>query len=92
MSITVDTAAVVASPDIRRWLLGLTREEIAAALAEIGVPERSVRMRANQLWHWIYYRGARSFDDMTTISKDLRTDLETHFPYKNRTLFYTHTY
>ena len=79
MSIEVDPPTIAPAPDIRRWLLGLTREEIAAELAEVGVPARSVRMRANQLWHWIYYRGARSFADMTTISKDLRTELETHF-------------
>jgi 23S rRNA (adenine2503-C2)-methyltransferase len=79
MSIAVDTSTVAVAPDIRRWLVGLTREEIGAELVEIGVPARSVRMRANQLWHWIYYRGARSFEDMTTISKGLRTELDIHF-------------
>jgi 23S rRNA (adenine2503-C2)-methyltransferase len=79
MSLAVDIPEVAPVLDTRRWLIGLTREEIAAALAEIGVPARSTRMRANQLWHWIYYRGARSFADMTNISKDLRAELETHF-------------
>ena len=79
MSIAVDTSIAPVAPDIRRWLVGLTREEIGHELAEVGVPARSVRMRANQLWHWIYYRGARSFEDMTNISKGLRTELDTHF-------------
>ena len=79
MSIAVHTSIAPVAPDIRRWLVGLTREEIGCELAEIGVPARSVRMRANQLWHWIYYRGARSFEDMTNISKGLRTELDTHF-------------
>lgn len=32
-------------------------------------------MRANQLWHWIYLRGATDFSVMTTIAKDLRATL-----------------
>ena len=32
-------------------LAGITRPELAKALADIGVPEREVRMRAGQLWH-----------------------------------------
>jgi len=63
----------------RRWLIGLSREEIAAELAVIGVPEKAQRMRASQLWHWIYYRGATSFDAMTNISKDLRAAMTERF-------------
>ena len=29
----------------------------------VGVPERERKMRAQQLWHWLYVRGAREFDD-----------------------------
>ena len=43
------------------FLAGATRAEITRALAEIGVPERELRMRAGQLWHWIYHRGVREF-------------------------------
>jgi len=39
------------------------------------VPERELRMRVGQLWHWIYLRGARDFDVMTTIGKGLRARL-----------------
>jgi 23S rRNA (adenine2503-C2)-methyltransferase len=53
-------------------LLGLTRAEIAARLIEAGEAEKAAKMRANQLWHWIYYRGARDFSVMTTLAKDLR--------------------
>jgi 23S rRNA (adenine2503-C2)-methyltransferase len=53
-------------------LVGLSRSGLAAAIAEIGVPERQARMRANQLWHWIYLRGVTDFAAMTNISKDLR--------------------
>ena len=78
MTLTLDDTAPVLVGQ-KRWLIGLTREEIGQALIEVGVPARGAKMRANQLWHWIYYRGARSFADMTTISKDLLADLEVGF-------------
>ena len=36
-------------------------------------------MRAQQLWHWIYFRGARNFEEMTSISKGMRAQLAEHF-------------
>jgi 23S rRNA (adenine2503-C2)-methyltransferase len=60
-------------------LVGLTRAGLAAALGSAGVPESQRKMRVQQLWHWIYFRGARSFDDMTNVSKDLRAQLAQHF-------------
>ena len=36
-------------------------------------------MRVQQLWNWIYVRGVTRFDDMTSVSKDLRAALEEHF-------------
>ena len=60
-------------------LIGLSREELAAALVEKGVPERQVRMRVQQIWHWLYVRGISSFDDMLNVSKDLRELLRAHF-------------
>ena len=59
----------------KRNLVGLTRPELAGALVELGESERGAKMRANQLWHWIYYRGARSFAEMTSVSKELRQRL-----------------
>ena len=58
-----------------RSLVGATREEIANALGEIGVPERNLRMRTGQIWQWIYHRGAQHFDEMTNVGKDLRKAL-----------------
>jgi 23S rRNA (adenine2503-C2)-methyltransferase len=60
-------------------LVGLPRSEFAEALSGVGVPERQQRMRAQQIWHWLYVRGVQSFDEMTTLSKDLRADLARHF-------------
>jgi len=63
----------------RPSLVGLSRTALADAFAAIGVPERARRMRAQQLWHWLYVRGATSFDAMTSISKAVRTALEENF-------------
>jgi 23S rRNA (adenine2503-C2)-methyltransferase len=57
----------------------MSRMELAAALVAAGIPERQVRMRVGQLWHWIYVRGATRFSAMTNISKDLRSILEERF-------------
>ncbi|HEV2558649.1 MAG TPA: 23S rRNA (adenine(2503)-C(2))-methyltransferase RlmN [Microvirga sp.] len=56
-------------------LVGLTRDELKAKLAAVGVPERELKMRVAQLWSWIYFRGARSFDEMTNVGKALRAAL-----------------
>ena len=60
-------------------LIGLTRAQLAAELEAAGVEPKFVRMRAGQVWHWIYQRGATSFDVMTTLSKDLRARLAERF-------------
>ena len=36
-------------------------------------------MRVQQLWHWIYVRGAQDFSQMTSVSKELRALLDAHF-------------
>ena len=65
--------------DPRPSLMGLTRVELADALAAAGVPEKQRRMRMRQIWHWIYHRGALLFAEMTDISKDLRERLDETF-------------
>ena len=40
-----------------------------------GEPRAKAKMRASQLFHWLYWRGAKSFDDMTTIAKETRAKL-----------------
>jgi 23S rRNA (adenine2503-C2)-methyltransferase len=60
-------------------LVGLSRAELAQVLTRVDVPERERRMRVQQLWHWIYFRGAQSFAEMTNIAKPLRAALDRHF-------------
>jgi 23S rRNA (adenine2503-C2)-methyltransferase len=61
--------------DTRPTLVGLSREELMAALGRVGVPEKQRRMRANQLWHWIYHKGVTEFSAMTNIARELRETL-----------------
>jgi 23S rRNA (adenine2503-C2)-methyltransferase len=60
-------------------LVGMPRAMLAQALADVGVPEGQRRMRVQQIWHWLYVRGAKDFDAMTTLSKDLRATLARRF-------------
>ena len=60
-------------------LIGLSKAELAGKLSEIGVPEKQVRMRQNQLWHWLYTQGATSFGEMSNISLTLREQMGAAF-------------
>ncbi|MEA1940750.1 MAG: 23S rRNA (adenine(2503)-C(2))-methyltransferase RlmN [Pseudomonadota bacterium] len=61
-------------------LAGLTRGQLRDVLIErAGVEEKKAKMRADQLWRWIYHYGATSFDEMTNVSKDLRAVLAREF-------------
>jgi 23S rRNA (adenine2503-C2)-methyltransferase len=92
MSLTADPAETAAStafvekrpleryvaPD-KPSLVGMSREALADALGTVGVPERQRRMRVQQIWHWLYVRGAQDFDAMTSVSKELRATLAQRF-------------
>ena len=60
-------------------LVGLSRVALGEALGGIGVPERQRRMRVQQIWHWLYVRGVQDFGAMTTLSKEMRAELDRHF-------------
>jgi len=60
-------------------LIGMTRTELAGALTSLGVPEAQRKMRVQQLWHWICFRGVTSFDAMSSVSKELRAVLAEHY-------------
>src|SRR5205809_7945650 len=66
-------------PPAKPSLIGLSRAEIADRLGEIGVAPSQRKMRTQQLWHWMYFRGAKTFDEMTNVSKDRRSELQKHF-------------
>ncbi len=60
-------------------LVGLSRPELAEALASVGVPASQRKMRAQQIWNWLYARGATGFEQMTSVSKELRAALAEKF-------------
>jgi len=60
-------------------LVGLTRDGLRAALIDQGTPEKQAKMRAGQIWQWIYAKGVRDFDVMTNLSKTYRADLAESF-------------
>jgi 23S rRNA (adenine2503-C2)-methyltransferase len=79
---TLDISSFVEKTPLERYvppdkpsLVGLTRSQLGALLDAIGVPAAQRKMRVQQLWHWIYFRGLASFDDMTSVSKELRAEL-----------------
>ena len=76
---TAPASPAPAALTARTNLAGMTRGEIAGALRDLGLPEREIRMRTAQLWHWIYFRGARDFGEMLNISKTLRATLADSF-------------
>ena len=61
--------------DGRRELVGLSREELGAALAGIGEQP----FRTKQLWHWIYHQGVTDFAAMSSIARPLQARLAEHF-------------
>ncbi|WP_306014794.1 23S rRNA (adenine(2503)-C(2))-methyltransferase RlmN [Oceanicaulis sp. MMSF_3324] len=61
-------------------LVGMTRPQLRDALVSHGlVDEKKAKMRAEQLWRWIYHYGVTEFDQMTNVSKGLRQQLEAKF-------------
>ena len=60
-------------------LIGLDRAELGASLVQIGVKDKQTRMRVSQLWNGLYARGLTDFDELHTISKDLRQTLTDNY-------------
>ena len=63
----------------RPSLVGMSRAELGAVLAELDVPPAQRKMRVQQLWQWLYAHGVESFDAMTSMSKELRSALERRY-------------
>ena len=60
-------------------LVGLTREGIRSALEEAGLDAKAAKLRAKQVFHWLYHRGVTDFDAMTDIAKTMRPWLAERF-------------
>ena len=71
--------AMVPRTDGRTDLIGLPKGEIRAALEVAGMEPKQAKLRAKQLWHWIYNRGATDFAAMTDIAKAMHPWLAERF-------------
>lgn len=60
-------------------IIGLTRPQLRAALLAAGTPEKQVKMRAGQVWQWLYHWGVRDFAEMTNLAKPYRALLADNF-------------
>ncbi|QIL03245.1 23S rRNA (adenine(2503)-C(2))-methyltransferase RlmN [Sphingomonas sinipercae] len=65
--------------DGRIELLGQSKDGLRAALEGEGLDARQAKLRAKQLWHWIYNRGVSDFDSMSDIAKVQRPWLKERF-------------
>ncbi|MGD9638638.1 MAG: 23S rRNA (adenine(2503)-C(2))-methyltransferase RlmN [Alphaproteobacteria bacterium] len=56
-------------------IVGLNKNDLQKAVDKLG--EKSFRTK--QIWHLLYNRGIKSFDEMSLLPKDLREKLKEHF-------------
>jgi 23S rRNA (adenine2503-C2)-methyltransferase len=60
-------------------LVGMTRDQMRAALIAAGTPEKAANMRVGQVWQWIYHWGVRDFAAMSNLAKEYRALLAANF-------------
>ena len=64
--------AATARGDGRVELVGLSKDAIRAEFEAAGLDPRQAKLRAKQVWHWIYNRGVGDFAAMSDIAKPQR--------------------
>jgi 23S rRNA (adenine2503-C2)-methyltransferase len=65
--------------DGRVDLIGLPRPRIRELFAEAGLDDKAAKLRAKQVFHWLYHRGVTDFEAMTDIAKPMRPWLAERF-------------
>ena len=60
----------------------MTLDELKSEIADMGEKP----FKAGQIYSWLHKHGAESFDEMTNISKDLRTNLQKKYDIYNCTI------
>ncbi len=81
IALNLDHASNAARPTTprRSSLVGLSKPQLREAMAGIGLDEREAKMRASQLWNWIYVNGVTDFERMSNIQKGFRQTLSDNF-------------
>ena len=65
--------------DGRTDLIGLPKVRIGELFGEAGLDAKAAKLRAKQVFHWLYHRGVTDFAAMTDIAKDMRPWLAARF-------------
>ncbi len=65
--------------DGRIDLIGLPKDRIRELFAEAGLDAKQAKLRAKQVFHWLYHRGVIDFAAMTDIAKTMRPWLAERF-------------
>ena len=65
--------------DGRVDLIGLPKARITELFAAAGLDPKAAKLRAKQVFHWLYHRGVTHFEAMTDIAKTMRPWLTERF-------------
>ncbi|EHJ59168.1 hypothetical protein NSU_3829 [Novosphingobium pentaromativorans US6-1] len=65
--------------DGRVDLIGLPKKRIAELFEQAGLDAKAAKLRAKQVFHWLYHRGVTEFEAMTDIAKTMRPWLAERF-------------
>lgn len=66
-------------PDGKIDLVGLSKAEMREALTAGGLDAKGAKLRAKQIWHWVYNRGVTDFSLMTDIARAQQPWLSNRF-------------
>jgi len=79
----IDPVPVARTPALRADgrvdLIGLSKDQLRQALLDAGMEAKQAKLRAKQIWHWLYNRGVTEFAQMTDIAKAQHPWLEQRF-------------
>ncbi|MEL6365798.1 MAG: 23S rRNA (adenine(2503)-C(2))-methyltransferase RlmN [Pseudomonadota bacterium] len=82
MTVSLDLSSAKASPAAAPAppLIGLTRRALADRLGEdFRLDAKKARMRASQVWRWLYHYGVTDFAGMSDIGKEMRADMAARY-------------
>ena len=65
--------------DGRVDLMGVSMKRLIELFGNAGLDPKQAKLRAKQVYHWIYHRGVTDFDAMTDIAKTMRPWLAERF-------------
>jgi len=65
--------------DGRVDLMGVSMKRLIELFGDAGLDAKQAKLRAKQVYHWIYHRGVTNFDAMTDIAKTMRPLLTERF-------------